>query len=248
MRLIRKDNKQVTPKKGKKVFQRRNSKGKCFSIDWRTASANLQLPVTASKGIHLGSSLRSLMGVRTPSKLPNMEERPKLKSMTKKRMAHTCEPGISSTASVNTIKARPVPDALWGRMELTRMHELTAHVEQQHDTRAEDRLVQQRREIWKMFSKLQHLVKESLQFTDPQLQTGHLIWICCIEIFNPLVIVYKSYILVWNVKMVGQSQDVPADGIKISLIGISKRGRSFRPGLIIYLCKRTLFDSCWRRW
>lgn len=43
-----------------------------------------------------------------------MEERPKLKSMTKNNMAHTCEPGISSTASVNTINARPVPDTLWG--------------------------------------------------------------------------------------------------------------------------------------
>lgn len=176
----------------------------------------MQLPVTASKGIHLGSSLRSLMGVRTPSMLPNMEERPKLKSMTKKRTAHTCEPGISSTASVNAMKARPVPDALWRRMELTRMHELTVHVQQHHDTRAEDRQVQQRREIWKMFSKLQHLVKESLQVTDPQLQTGHLFCICCVKIFKPRVIVFKCYVLVWNVKVVGQSQDVPADGIKIS--------------------------------
>lgn len=28
-------------------------------------------------------------------------------------MAHICEAGISFTASVNTIKARPVPEALW---------------------------------------------------------------------------------------------------------------------------------------
>lgn len=46
--------------------------------------------------------------------LPNMEERPKLRSMTKNSTAHTCEPGIDITASVKTIKARPVPDALWG--------------------------------------------------------------------------------------------------------------------------------------
>lgn len=65
-------------------------------------------------GIHVGTILRSLMGVMTPSMLPNMEERPKLKSMTKNNMAHTCEPGISITASVNMTKARPVPDALWG--------------------------------------------------------------------------------------------------------------------------------------
>ncbi len=75
----------------------------------------MQVPVKTSLGIHFGTSLRSLMGVRTPSKLPNMEERPKLKSMMKNNMAHTCEPGISITASVNTIKARPVPDALCGR-------------------------------------------------------------------------------------------------------------------------------------
>lgn len=49
---------------------------------------------------------------------PNMEERPKLKSIMKNNMAHTCEPGISFTASVNTIKARPVPEALWGRREM----------------------------------------------------------------------------------------------------------------------------------
>ena len=47
--------------------------------------------------------------------LPNMEERPKLKSMMKNNMAHTWEPGISITASVNTIKAKPVPEALWGK-------------------------------------------------------------------------------------------------------------------------------------
>lgn len=44
--------------------------------------------------------------------LPNMEERPKLKSIMKNSTAHTCEPGISITASVNTMKARPVPEAL----------------------------------------------------------------------------------------------------------------------------------------
>lgn len=52
-----------------------------------------------------------------------MEDRPKLKSMTKNSMAHTCEPGISITASVNTMKARPVPDALWGGR--WKEHELT---------------------------------------------------------------------------------------------------------------------------
>lgn len=56
-----------------------------------------------------------MKGAKTPSMLPNMEERPRLKSMTKNKTAQTCEPGISITASVNMIKARPVPDALWER-------------------------------------------------------------------------------------------------------------------------------------
>lgn len=47
--------------------------------------------------------------------VPNIEERPKLKSIMKNNMAHICEAGISFTASVNTMKARPVPEALWGR-------------------------------------------------------------------------------------------------------------------------------------
>lgn len=49
-----------------------------------------------------------------PSILPNMEERPKVKSMMKNNTAHTCEPGIAMIASVNAIKARPVPDAACG--------------------------------------------------------------------------------------------------------------------------------------
>lgn len=72
------------------------------------------LPVKISLGIQLGTICRSSRGVRTPSRFPNMEDRPRLKSMTKKSTAHTCEPGILMTASVNTMKARPVPDALCG--------------------------------------------------------------------------------------------------------------------------------------
>lgn len=115
MRDVRKDITQMIAKKMRekktvRVIQRQHN------FDFRTTRAELQVPVRSSLGIHLGTSLRSLMGVRTPSKLPNMEERPKLKSITKNSMAHTCEPGISITASVNTMKASPVPEALWGRM------------------------------------------------------------------------------------------------------------------------------------
>lgn len=74
----------------------------------------MDLPDVSSLGTHLGTTLRSFKGVMIPSMLPNMEERPKVKSMTKNNMAHTCEPGISMTASVKAIKARPVPDAVCG--------------------------------------------------------------------------------------------------------------------------------------
>lgn len=40
-----------------------------------------------------------------------MEDRPRQKSITKKR-THTCEADISITASVNKINASPVPEAL----------------------------------------------------------------------------------------------------------------------------------------
>lgn len=67
-----------------------------------------------SLGTHLGTKLRSFRGVMIPSMLPNMEERPRVKSMMKNSMAHTCDPGISMTASVKAMKARPVPDAVCG--------------------------------------------------------------------------------------------------------------------------------------
>lgn len=70
-------------------------------------------PTTIWSGIHAGTSLRSLSGDRTPSTLPNMEERPRKNSMMKNNTAQTCEPGIDSTASVNMMNAKPVPDALW---------------------------------------------------------------------------------------------------------------------------------------
>lgn len=47
--------------------------------------------------------------------LPNMVERPRQKSMTKKRMAQIGETGMLMMASVNTMKARPVPSTPWGR-------------------------------------------------------------------------------------------------------------------------------------
>jgi len=73
---------------------------------------NACLPVKSHRGIHLGTRLSSWRGLRTPSKFPNMVDRPRLKSMTKKSTAHTWEPGMASTASVNTMNARPVPDTL----------------------------------------------------------------------------------------------------------------------------------------
>lgn len=70
-------------------------------------------PITIWSGNHAGTILRSLRGDRTPSTLPNMEESPRKNNMMKNNTAQTCEPGIDSTASVNMMKAKPVPDALW---------------------------------------------------------------------------------------------------------------------------------------
>lgn len=65
--------------------------------------------MTASFGHVLGKTLRSCSGTRTPSMLPNIEDRPRQKSIMKKRIDHKGEKGIFVMASVNTIKARPVP-------------------------------------------------------------------------------------------------------------------------------------------
>lgn len=47
----------------------------------------------------------------TPSMFPNMEDSPRLKSIPKKSTAHTGAPGMCSTASVKTMKAKPGPEA-----------------------------------------------------------------------------------------------------------------------------------------
>lgn len=69
-------------------------------------------PVKISFGRRGGTMCRSSRGVRMPSRLPNMEDRPRQKSMMKKSAAHSWDPGICITASVNTMKASPVPEAL----------------------------------------------------------------------------------------------------------------------------------------
>lgn len=81
-------------------------------VPWLVSFLFVVIPVNTSLGIHLGIRCRSSRGVKTPSKFPNIEDKPRLKSMTKNSTAHTWEPGIFITASVNTIKARPVPEAL----------------------------------------------------------------------------------------------------------------------------------------
>ena len=70
--------------------------------------------MTASFGHVLGKTLRSCSGTRTPSMLPNIEDRPRQKSIMKKRTAHTGEKGILVIASVNTMKAKPVPSTPYG--------------------------------------------------------------------------------------------------------------------------------------
>lgn len=69
--------------------------------------------------------MRSCKGTSTPSIFPNIDDKPKQKSMTKKRMDHKGETGILVIASVKTIKARPVPSAPWGRF---RIINITSHL------------------------------------------------------------------------------------------------------------------------
>lgn len=67
------------------------------------------IPERTSLGHVLGKIFRSWSGTRTPSMLPNMEDKPRQKSMMKKRTDQRGDRGIFVMASVNTIKARPVP-------------------------------------------------------------------------------------------------------------------------------------------
>lgn len=66
--------------------------------------------------------MRSCKGTSTPSIFPNIDDKPKQKSMMKKRMDHKGETGILVIASVKTIKARPVPSAPWGRFSIINHH------------------------------------------------------------------------------------------------------------------------------
>ncbi len=56
--------------------------------------------------------LRSAMHWTTPWSVPNWESRPSVKSMRKKRIAHTLPAGNWLTASVKMMKAKPVPLAV----------------------------------------------------------------------------------------------------------------------------------------
>jgi len=67
------------------------------------------IPEIASLGQLLGKTFRSCRGTRTPSMLPNMDDRPRQKSMMKNRTDQRGDSGILVMASVNTMKARPVP-------------------------------------------------------------------------------------------------------------------------------------------
>ncbi len=51
----------------------------------------------------------------TPCRVPNWESSPRVNSMRKKRTAQAFPPGNWFTASVNRMKARPVPLADWKR-------------------------------------------------------------------------------------------------------------------------------------
>lgn len=69
----------------------------------------------ASFGNVLG--ITSLSGTTIPSMFPNIEDRLRQKSIMKKIMAHSGETGILVIASVNTMKAKPVPSTPWAQTE-----------------------------------------------------------------------------------------------------------------------------------
>lgn len=59
----------------------------------------------------LGKNMRSLRDVMAPSSVPNMESRPSVSSMRKNNTAQRGAAGNWLIASVNVMKASPVPEA-----------------------------------------------------------------------------------------------------------------------------------------
>lgn len=87
------------------------------------------LPVMSSLGHLEGTTLRSCKGTSTPSTFPNIDDKPRQKSMMKKRMDHRGETGILVIASVKTIKAKPVPSTPCVRFQkLQKLASLTSQM------------------------------------------------------------------------------------------------------------------------
>lgn len=101
------------------VFERWLNNIRINSITVFTSCSKLVTPVRASLGHLLGKMFRSWRGTTTPSMLPNIVESPKQKSMIKNNTAHRGEMGILVMASVNTMKARPVPSTPWWNTRVT---------------------------------------------------------------------------------------------------------------------------------
>ena len=69
-----------------------------------------------------GTSLRSYMGVTTPSNVPNMLPSPRVSNIQKNRVAHNWEIGNISIASVKAINVSPGPDATYIGIKYIIMH------------------------------------------------------------------------------------------------------------------------------
>ena len=78
----------------------------CVANGYLSCAVVIHSPVKATLEI-LNPISKS--GVTTPSTVPNIDPRPRDKSMVKKRTDHTGLPGMLIIASVNTMKANPVP-------------------------------------------------------------------------------------------------------------------------------------------
>lgn len=53
------------------------------------------------------------MGVTTPSRVPNILPSPSVNNIQKNSVAHSCDTGNMSMASVNAMKVNPGPDATY---------------------------------------------------------------------------------------------------------------------------------------
>lgn len=101
----------------------------------------------------------------------------------------------------------------------------------------------QRMQCARFVLKFQYLIKEFLQVTGPQFQTGHLIWICTIQMVKPLIVVFKCYVLLRKLKVVGQIQDVSADRVQFFFASLVLEREKEALGITKNICPYILHST-----